>query len=76
MLVDVLRKIWAGLLMDKIRKEMDKWGMINENQSGFMTGRATHTAKKTLGGFSLFFTKQAVWYVKSIFGRKKRSITW
>ena len=54
MLVDVLRKVWVGLLMDKIRKIWDKWGMINESQHGFMTGKGTHTAIPHL--ISLFET--------------------
>ena len=41
MLVDVIRKIWVGLLMDRIRKMWDKWGLINEAQHGFMTGKGT-----------------------------------
>ena len=44
MLVDVIRKIWVGLLMDRIRKMWDKWGLINESQHGFMTGKGTDTA--------------------------------
>ena len=44
MLVDVIRKIWVGLLMDRIRKMWDEWGLINEAQHGFMTGKGTDTA--------------------------------
>ena len=44
MLVDVLRKVWVGLLLNKIRGSWDKWGLINETQHGFMTGKGTHTA--------------------------------
>ena len=44
MLVDVIRKIWAGLLMNKIRKCWDKWGLINSSQHGFMSGKGTDTA--------------------------------
>ena len=54
MLVDVLRKIWVGLLMDKIRQMWDKWGLINEAQHGFMSGKGTHTAIPHL--ISLFET--------------------
>ena len=39
-----LRKVWVGLLMDRIRKMWDKWGLINESQHGFMTGKGTDTA--------------------------------
>ena len=54
MLVDVIRKIWVGLLMDKIRCAWDKWGLINTSQHGFMTGKGTDTAVPHL--ISLFET--------------------
>jgi len=54
MLVDVIRKIWVGLLMDRIRKCWDKWGMINSSQHGFMSGKGTDTAIPHL--ISLFET--------------------
>ena len=44
MLVDVVRKIWIGLLMDKIQAVWVKWGMFDEAQHGFMAGKGTHTA--------------------------------
>ena len=44
-LVDVLRKVWVGLLLNKIRNTWDKWGLINEAQHGFMTGRGTESVK-------------------------------
>ena len=39
MLVDVIRKIWVGLLMNKIRQAWNKWNMFDESQHGFMTGK-------------------------------------
>jgi hypothetical protein len=44
MLVDVLRKVWVGLLLNRVRIAWDKWGLMNETQHGFMTGKGTHTA--------------------------------
>jgi hypothetical protein len=44
MLFEVLRKIWTGLIMEKLRTYWVKWGLINENQHGFMGGKGTHTA--------------------------------
>ena len=38
MLFEVLRKIWTGLIMEKLRTYWVKWGLINENQHGFMGG--------------------------------------
>jgi hypothetical protein len=44
MLVEVLRKIWVGLIMEKIRCFWAKWKLIDENQHGFIGGKGTHTA--------------------------------
>jgi hypothetical protein len=44
MLFEVLRKIWTGLIMDKLREFWKKWEMIDETQHGFMGGKGTHTA--------------------------------
>ena len=44
MLYEVLRKIWIGTIMDKIRDYWIKWGLINEGQHGFMRGKGTHSA--------------------------------
>ena len=44
MLFEVLRKIWTGMIMDKIRGYWRKWGLIDESQHGFMGGKGTHTA--------------------------------
>ena len=54
MLVDVIRKVWVGLLMDKIRESWDKWSLVNKAQHGFMTGKGTDTAVPHL--ISLFET--------------------
>ena len=54
MLVDVIRKIWVGLLMNKIRLVWNKWNLFDESQHGFMTGKGTHTAVPHL--ISLFET--------------------
>ena len=54
MLVDVIRKIWVGLLMNKIRQSWNKWNLFDESQHGFMTGKGTHTAVPHL--ISLFET--------------------
>jgi hypothetical protein len=44
MLFEVLRKIWTGLIMEKLRAYWVKWGLIDETQHGFMGGKGTHTA--------------------------------
>ena len=44
MLVEVMRKIWVGLIMEKIKRFWAKWGLIDENQHGFIGGKGTHTA--------------------------------
>ncbi len=44
MLFEVLRKIWTGMIMDKIREFWNKWKMIDEGQHGFLGGKGTHTA--------------------------------
>ena len=44
MLVEVLRKLWVGLIMERIRKFWAKWNLIDENQHGFIGGKRTHTA--------------------------------
>ena len=44
MLVEVMRKIWVGLIMEKIRRFWAKWELIDENQHGFIGGKGTHTA--------------------------------
>ena len=44
MLFEVLRKIWTGVIMEKIKKFWTKWGLIDERQHGFMGGKGTHTA--------------------------------
>ena len=44
MLVEVMRKIWVGLIMEKIRRFWAKWKLIDENQHGFIGGKGTHTA--------------------------------
>ena len=54
MLVDVIRKIWVGLLMNKIRQSWNRWNLFDESQHGFMTGKGTHTAVPHL--ISLFET--------------------
>ena len=44
MLYEVLRKIWTGLIMGKLRDYWRKYGLIDDNQHGFMGGKGTHTA--------------------------------
>jgi len=44
MLFEVLRKIWTGMIMGKMRDYWNKYGLIDENQHGFMGGKGTHTA--------------------------------
>ena len=39
MLFEVLRKIWTGLIMNRIREFWKRWGLIDENQHGFMGGK-------------------------------------
>ena len=39
MLYEVLRKIWVGTIMEKVREYWMKWGLINEGQHGFMRGK-------------------------------------
>ncbi len=39
MLFEVLRKIWTGMIMVKLRDYWNKYGLIDENQHGFMGGK-------------------------------------
>ena len=44
MLFEVLRKVWTGVIMEKIKIFWTKWGLMDERQHGFMGGKGTHTA--------------------------------
>ena len=43
MLVEVTRKIWAGLFMKKIARFWEKHGLIDKAQHAYLRGRGTHT---------------------------------
>ena len=44
MFFEVLRKIWTGVIMEKIKKFWTRWGLIDERQHGLMGGKGTHSA--------------------------------
>jgi hypothetical protein len=44
MLVEVMRKIWVGLLMGRIRKFWSKHNLIDESQHANLRGKGTETA--------------------------------
>ena len=48
MLVEVLRKIWMGLIMRKIAEFWRKWGLLDESQNAYLQGKGTHTALSQL----------------------------
>ena len=43
MLIEVMRKIWAGLVMNKIAKFWEKWGLVDKSQHAYLRGKGTHT---------------------------------
>ena len=36
MLFEVLKKVWTGVIMEKIKKFWVNWGLIDERQHGFI----------------------------------------
>ena len=44
MLVEVMRKIWVGLITKKIASFWEKHGLINPAQHAYLRGKGTHTA--------------------------------
>ena len=48
MLVEVLRKIWMGLIMQKIAEFWRKWSLLDESQNAYLRGKGTHTALSQL----------------------------
>ena len=44
MLVEVMRKIWVGLLMKRIKAFWAKHSLINDNQHAYLRGKGTETA--------------------------------
>ena len=43
-LLEVLRKIWVGITIDKITSAWDRHGILSDSQHGFRHGRGTDTA--------------------------------
>jgi hypothetical protein len=48
MLVEVLRKMWMGLIMQKIAEFWRKWSLLDESQNAYLQGKGTHTALSQL----------------------------
>ena len=44
MLLEVMRKIWVGLIINKINCFWRKYSLINESQHAYLRGKGTHTA--------------------------------
>ncbi len=44
MLVEVMRKIWVGLVTNRISAFWDKFGLVNPSQHAYLRNRGTHTA--------------------------------
>ena len=44
MLVEVMRKVWVGIVMKKIARFWEKWGLIDKSQHAYLRGKGTHTA--------------------------------
>jgi len=44
MLVEVMRKIWVGLITRKIASFWEKHKLINPSQHAYLRGKGTHTA--------------------------------
>ena len=43
MLVEVMRKIWVGLIMRKIAAFWEKWKLVDQSQHAYLRGKGTHT---------------------------------
>jgi hypothetical protein len=43
MLVEVMRKIWVGLIMRKIASFWEKWNLVDQSQHAYLRGKGTHT---------------------------------
>ena len=48
MLVEVMRKIWVGLIMKKIATFWEKYDLIDKSQHAYLRGRGTHTVLQQL----------------------------
>jgi hypothetical protein len=44
MLVEVMRKIWVGLITSHVTSFLMKYRLINDNQHAYLRGKGTHTA--------------------------------
>ena len=43
MLIEVMRKIWVGIVMKKIARFWEKWELIDKSQHAYLRGKGTHT---------------------------------
>ena len=43
MLVEVMRKIWVGLIMRRIASFWEKWNLVDQSQHAYLRGKGTHT---------------------------------
>jgi hypothetical protein len=44
MLIEVTRKIWMGLIMDRVRSFWSKHQLLDERQHAYLRGKGTQTA--------------------------------